>query len=198
MKNALIIFIKNPQAGKVKTRLAASLGAEKALEIYLDLLQHTRRAALELTAKRYLFYSDFVDEKDEWQAADFFKKAQVGIDLGERMKNAFSEVLPGHEKAVIIGSDLPGMTGEILAEAFSKLDHADFVIGQAEDGGYYLLGMKEFQPAVFQEISWSTPLVFEQTIHHIQRLGSFSLLPVLADIDTAADWERFKDHACFD
>ncbi|MEK7255123.1 MAG: TIGR04282 family arsenosugar biosynthesis glycosyltransferase, partial [Bacteroidota bacterium] len=198
MKNALLIFIKNPRLGKVKTRLAATLGAENALKIYLALLERTRQAALQVAADKYLFYSDFVDETDEWRAADFLKKIQRGNDpeysgqaLGERMANAFAEVLPAHEKAIIIGSDLPGLTGEILADAFAKLDHADFVIGQAEDGGYYLLGMKEFQPAVFQEISWSTPLVFEQTIERILSLGkSFATLPVLPDIDTAEDWER--------
>ncbi len=95
-ENALLITMKNPVKGRVKTRLAATAGEERALEIYLALLAHTRDVAQQVEAERYLFYSDFVDENDGWSGRYFTKKMQSSGDIGERMANCFAETLPNH------------------------------------------------------------------------------------------------------
>ncbi|MBK6998112.1 MAG: TIGR04282 family arsenosugar biosynthesis glycosyltransferase [Lewinellaceae bacterium] len=190
MKNTLLIFIRNPQLGKVKTRLAQTLGDEEALRIYQILLKKTRSAALACEAERYLFYSDFVDEQDDWAPAFFQKKIQHRGDLGARMESAFQQTFEsGAKKVIIIGSDCPELSGETLQQAFDLLDTADFVLGPVPDGGYYLLGMKALESSVFHNIEWSTETVRAKTIEKILAVGkSYALLPILSDVDTEEDW----------
>lgn len=190
--NILLLFIKNPERGKVKTRIAATAGEERAFQIYSELLRHTRALAQQVHARRWLFYSDFVDTNDDWQASDFEKMVQQGTDLGERMQGAFRQAFAaGATKVVIIGSDCAALTAELVEAAFQQLDHTSFVIGPALDGGYYLLGMNQFYPEVFDNIAWSTEKVLAATLERIQSLGhNYSLLPVLSDIDYESDWEQ--------
>lgn len=189
---ALLTFIKNPEKGKVKTRLAATVGEDMALKIYLELLRHTKEIASQVPAQRFVFYSQFIDINDQWSTSDFIKKLQHGEDLGEKMSNAFKEVLQNSGKAVIIGSDCASLTSSIIKEAFRLLDQSDFVLGPAMDGGYYLLGMKKFHPEVFQDIIWSTENVASDTIQKFDTLGkSYSLLPLLSDIDYEEDWKKY-------
>ena len=190
MKNTLLIFIRNPQLGKVKTRLARTLGDEEALRIYGLLLEKTRIAALDCQAHRWLFYSDFVPEKDDWSKQDFQKSIQSAGDLGERMEAAFRMAFESQaQKVLIIGSDCPTLSGEILNQAFDLLDTADVVIGPVPDGGYYLIGMNKIEPTLFKDIEWSTASVREKTIEKIVAASkSYALLPLLTDIDTEADW----------
>lgn len=189
---ALLIFIKNPEKGKVKTRLARTVGKDKALQIYLALLGHTRNIALSLEVERYLFYSNFVDKQDAWSNEGFQKEVQQGQGLGERMTNAFKMVFENHSKVVIIGSDCASLNSEIVKKAFEKLDNFPFVIGPAIDGGYYLLGMNTFQATVFENIEWSTEAVFPETIKKIEDLEqTYYLLPELSDIDFEEDWKKF-------
>jgi uncharacterized protein len=185
----LLIFIRNPQLGKVKTRLARTMGDTEALRIYKILLERTRCAAAGVSAERWLYYSDFIPTKDEWPETDFYKKIQHPGDLGERMESAFREALAtGAKKALIIGSDCPELSGELLQQAFDALDHADFVIGPTPDGGYYLLGMKQMESSVFHDIEWSTASVRNTTIEKIRAAGlSCAELPVLSDLDTEED-----------
>ncbi len=192
--NTLLIFIRNPQLGKVKTRLARTLGDEEALRIYHVLLEKTRTAALGIQAERWLFYSDFIEKNDDWPEADFSKKTQANGDLGERMEHAFRMAFEaGAEKVVIIGSDCPELTGALLQVAFGKLEGTDFVLGPVPDGGYYLLGMKELESSVFRDIAWSTETVRARTLEKIQAAGkSCALLPVLSDVDTEEDWRAFQ------
>jgi uncharacterized protein len=193
MQDALIIFIKNAELGKVKTRLAATLGDEKALDIYKELLSLTQKITLQVDCQRYLYYSNFIDVKDDFSESDFTKRVQIGENLGERMSNAFTEVLTNHSKAVIIGSDCAELQGEILSGAFADLAAHDFVLGAAEDGGYYMLGMKEAQPEVFANIEWSTDEVFTKTIENIKQLEkSVAFSPTLSDLDNEADWLKVK------
>ncbi|MBC7776555.1 MAG: TIGR04282 family arsenosugar biosynthesis glycosyltransferase [Phycisphaerae bacterium] len=194
MKNILLVFIRNPQLGKVKTRLARTLGDEEALRIYHILLKKTRATALACKAERWLFYSDFITENDEWLRSDFQKKIQHTGDLGERMDEAFKMAFgAGAEKVAIIGSDCPDLTGELLQQAFDLLDSTDFVVGPASDGGYYLIGMKALEPSVFQGIQWSTETVREKTLEKIRVTGkSCALLPMLLDVDTEEDWRRWR------
>ncbi len=190
--NALLIFIKNPELGKAKTRLAATVGDERALAIYMELLKHTRKIAEETTADRLLFYSKFIDTKDEWVADKFQKQLQIKGGLGEKMQAAFQFALQKYDKAVIMGSDCASLTPEIVAEAFQKLDEVPYVVGPAKDGGYYLLGMRQFSPSLFENIAWSTEEVLPTTLARIEALNeSYHLLPELSDIDYEEDWLKY-------
>jgi uncharacterized protein len=192
MANALIIFIKNPALGRVKTRLAKTVGDEKALEIYLELTEITRKNAKILRGvNRSVFYSDFYNRHDDWSNTAFQKHVQSGNDLGERMYNAFSAMLKTNEKAVIIGSDCPTLTTKIIESAFEQLDTHDFVVGPSTDGGYYLLGFgqKNLSDAVFKNMDWSTETVLPTTLKRIEALEkTVFLLPELTDVDEEKDW----------
>ncbi len=192
MSRHVIIFIRNPQLGKVKTRLAATVGDERALDVYRKLLTITREAALGAQCDRYLFYAEHPDQKDDWDTVFFKKREQKGRELGERMLNAFVEVFGlGAKRAVIIGSDCPEMRAGIIDDAFSALETADVVIGPATDGGYYLLGMKKIVPELFHDKQWSTSTVLSSTLSDAERLGlRVHLLPPLSDLDDEADLIR--------
>jgi hypothetical protein len=188
-KKALILFTKNPELGKVKTRLAKTIGNENALEIYKNLLQHTKEIALKVNADKFLFYSNEINQNDQWENAIFNKKLQSGDDLGIRMKTAFSEVFAlGYTSVCIIGSDCYELNSEIVTTAFDSLKQNDFVVGPTFDGGYYLLGMNKINNRVFEEVSWSTETVFETTISRINETkSSVFILEKLTDIDKEKD-----------
>ncbi len=191
-EDALLVFIKNPEAGKVKTRLARSVGAESALAIYRALLTHTRQTALTLPVRRLLFYSSFVDQQDDWPADHFEKHLQQGYDLGARMDQAFRLALANASRAVLIGSDCASLTPAIIRQAFSRLRSYDYVLGPALDGGYYLIGMRRPSPTLFTGIRWSTSTVLQETLTKIEKLGKrYFLLPALSDIDTLEDWQEY-------
>jgi rSAM/selenodomain-associated transferase 1 len=191
MSRGLIIFVKNPEPGKVKTRLAKSIGEEAALEIYSRLLLYTKAITSKVVASRFLFYSSRVDEQDDWDPHVYEKRVQSGLDLGERMASAFSAVLKEVDQAVIIGSDCLELTAGIIDKAFSTLKRKDAVIGPARDGGYYLLGIKQFHPELFAGKQWSTSTVYPYTIADLRALGlSYTTLPVLSDIDDVDDLKR--------
>ncbi len=189
---ALLLFVRNPEKGKVKTRLAQDLGDDKALEIYLELLNITRAVAVTVPAERFLFYSNFIPQSDDWPEVQFQKHLQATGDLGARMEAAFQLALETHQKAVIIGSDCPELSPAIIEQAFAQLDDFDAVLGPANDGGYYLLGLKTVIPDVFREMVWSTELVLAETLARLDAAGkSYALLPELSDVDHAEDWERY-------
>lgn len=189
MKRGLIIFIRNPELGKVKTRLAKRIGDDAALDVYRRLLCRTRLTAEAIAGERFLFYADQVSYNDDWNQATFAKHLQYGDDLGERMRNAFELAFDqGCSQAVIIGSDCPGIDSELVESAFAQLTEQDVVVGPATDGGYYLLGMTRPHAELFQGKSWSTPAVFAQTMEDIKTLGlRCSRLPALTDVDEEAD-----------
>ena len=122
MTSALIIFVKNPVLGKVKTRLADALGEENALMIYQKLLQHTCLITTNIFADKYVFYSEYINHNDLWKNEVYKKELQYGNDLGERMKNAFEMLFQrGYKEVVIIGSDCYELTEEIIMNAFDQL-----------------------------------------------------------------------------
>ncbi len=122
MKSALIIFARNPVLGKVKSRLAATLGEEKALLIYKALLTHTHNISIKLSADKFIFYEDYINDDDLWENHIYKKFLQQGDDLGSRMKNAFSYLFEKkYEKIVIIGSDCYELSMDIIIEAFNLL-----------------------------------------------------------------------------
>jgi uncharacterized protein len=189
LNNLLFIFYRNPELGKVKTRLAKTVGDEKALAIYLKLVSHTRAICQDLPLNKVVYYSHFVDTEDAWSGSHFQKKIQRGNDLGKKMQNAFAEGFKnGYQSICIIGTDCFELTAEIIEQAFDQLKNHDTVIGRANDGGYYLLGMKKPVPEIFQNKNWSTDSVAKDTINDFKRLGlSFATLPPLTDIDEEKD-----------
>ncbi|HKK46628.1 MAG TPA: TIGR04282 family arsenosugar biosynthesis glycosyltransferase [Balneolaceae bacterium] len=190
--NVLLIFVKNPEEGEVKTRLAETIGDRRALNVYQRLLSITREISDQLTCSRQVWYSKFIPAAGFWDTGNYTKHLQKGSNLGERMKNAFSEAFAGgYHKAVIIGSDCADLKQQIIEVAFDLLDDNDVVIGPSKDGGYYLLGMSQLYSGLFENISWSTAAVFEQTSKIADQLGlSRALLPVLNDIDTEEDLRK--------
>lgn len=192
MNQALLIFIKNAEKGKVKTRLAATMGNDMALKIYIELLNYTRKITSAVDANRLLFYSNFIEEEDAWDSAEFQKSKQAGENLGARMQQAFEQAFQTNDKVLIIGSDCATLTSALINQAFQALEEHPFVLGPATDGGYYLLGMNSFQPSVFEGIEWSTASVAQETIKRFEALGkSYQLLPELSDIDLEEDWKKY-------
>jgi uncharacterized protein len=194
LENALIIFARNPVLGKVKTRLASTVGNEKALAIYHSLLTYTAGITSMVHCDKYVFYADGVSKQDSWDDTVFSKKEQEGNDLGERMQLAFHSIFEkGYKKVVIIGTDCFELTETILEKAFASLDSYNAVIGPSADGGYYLLGMNKYYPFLFADKSWSTDTVFKGTITDLSAHDiPYFTLPVLHDIDTEADWNQYQ------
>jgi len=190
-KEVVLVFQRNEVLGKVKTRLAAGVGEEQAMEIYRYLLNKTYLALKEITVPVTTYFSEFIPENPIYSAEN--KLVQVGGDLGERMKNAFAAHLEtGMEKVVLIGTDCPSLEGIHLVQAFEALEHSDLVLGPARDGGYYLIGMKRRADFLFEGITWSSELVLSQTLTLAAEQGLHSsLLPILEDIDSLEDWERY-------
>jgi len=193
--NLLVVFAKNPELGKVKTRLAKTVGDKKALEIYLKLLEHTYAVADKTFADKAIFYSDKIEEFDILDYYKFPKFLQKGDDLGERMDRAIGEAFgQRYEKVVIIGSDCYDLTSEIVEDAFKLLDDHNVVIGPAFDGGYYLLGMDRHYSHLFKDKKWSTPDVLLDTILDTKKLKlSYTLLPTLTDVDEEKDLGALRD-----
>ena len=188
-KKLLIIFVKNPLLGKAKTRLAATIGDEKALEIYKRLLKRTVEITHNLPFDKAVFYSEFIDNQDVWDNNVYQKRLQVQGDLGEKMLTAIKqEFAKGYDSICIIGSDCYDLNAVIIDSAFQILDKKEAVIGVSEDGGYYLLGMNNLLPAFFENKKWSTETVAKDTIKDFVKANlSYGKLPVLNDIDNEGD-----------
>jgi rSAM/selenodomain-associated transferase 1 len=194
---ALVIFIRFPRPGKVKSRLARTLGPEKATVFYQlctqQIIRELDRAPGELN--KYLSYSNNSD-KDEirhWVGSRFRLIPQVEGDLGQRLEQSLRGLLQGGSgKVIIMASDVPDLSTDIMNDAVSVLDNHDLVIGPCNDGGYYLIGMKKPHGELLKGISWSTDKVLEQTlaIADKQGLSIFSLI-TLRDIDTGEDMKEW-------
>ncbi|ADF54493.1 TIGR04282 family arsenosugar biosynthesis glycosyltransferase [Zunongwangia profunda] len=193
-KNLLLIFTRNPEFGKVKTRLARDIGHQAALDIYKFLLAHTAKICTPLDTEKAVYYSEEIPNNDLWNATVFQKKKQIGEDLGERMQNAFAEGFNlGYSKIIIIGSDLYDIETKDLEQAFKVLNNHEIVIGPAEDGGYYLLGMKQLHPKLFKNKNWGTATVLQDTINELKK-SNYKLLEKRNDVDLYSD---IKDHPAF-
>ena len=193
MKNLIMIFVKNPIPGKVKTRLAQTLGNDKALKIYLYLLKYTREITKNLESDKVVFYSDFIEKQDLWDTQIFQKALQTGTSLGDRMYNAFVHAFDkGYQNVLIIGSDCLELNQAHLNDAFQALKKQEVVLGPAKDGGYYLLGMNKLQRKIFENKNWSTATVFKDTLHDLKTSQTpYYLLPALSDVDYEEDLKDF-------
>ncbi len=188
---AVLLFAKAPRLGRVKTRLAAEVGEEAALQLYREI---GARVAASVAARHALTVwhdpPDAQEDMREWLGAHRYLP-QDGGDLGERLSRAFTRhFAEGEGPVIVIGADAPGVSGATVAEAERRLRDHDAVIGPAADGGYYLLGLRAPSPSVFEGIPWSTDQVFSVTVARCRACHlRLEVLPVLRDLDTAADLE---------
>jgi rSAM/selenodomain-associated transferase 1/rSAM/selenodomain-associated transferase 2 len=194
--NSILIFVRNPKIGEVKTRLAKTTSEKFALGFYKSCAENIIRKIKKIPQlNQFIFYSSKEDKDDviKWLGSNYFFSAQEGNDLGSRMKSAFEKVFStGTQKVIIIGSDIPDLSAEIINKAFAYLDGSDVVIGSSKDGGFYLLGMKKMYAELFEGIEYSTAKVFSETLSRIKELKlSCKLLPELQDIDTEEDLIRW-------
>jgi uncharacterized protein len=194
MRNALLIFVKNPAMGKVKTRLAKTIGDYNSLKIYQHLLYHTMEITYELDMDKFLYYNEFIPTRDEWPPMHYQKELQKGSHLGEKMNNAFKQAFDeGYKKAVLIMPDCPKMTDTIIEKAFKVLDTNDCVLGPTNDDGFYLIGMKAYYPEIFKDKTYETATLYNDTVQAIERAGkSFFKLPTLVDVDMEEDLGKLK------
>lgn len=193
-KEALIIFVKKPEIGRVKTRLAESIGDERALAVYHKLLERTLAVTQPLAMDKFVYYTPEIVHDDLWNDDLYFKALQAEGDLGQKMQTAFEERFEaGYRQVCIIGSDCYQLSSQILEQAFEELSQHDVVIGPSSDGGYYLLGMKKLIPSLFTHKPWSSEKVLEQTVADIkqQQLSCF-LLPELTDVDREEDLKTME------
>ena len=192
-KDNLILFIKCPDRGQVKSRLAGSVGDERARTLYRffveDLLDTL--TGQEIRLRLYFEPHDAKDDISKWLGSRYDLLPQRGRDLGEKMRQAFEETFQqGCRSALLIGSDVPDLPVIILREGFDALSVHDAVLGPSMDGGYYLIGFRDetFRPEIFEGIPWSTNAVFQKTLEQFISLGDMvHLLPVWRDIDVIED-----------
>ncbi len=186
-KDLLIIFTRNIVLGQCKTRLAKTIGNQKALEIYRFLVQHTVNISREIEVDKWVFYSEHPEEKDLFDNLFYKKFSQLGADLGIRMHNAFNAGFDeGYERIIIIGSDIYDLDSRDLETAFSELESHEYVLGPAQDGGYYLLGMKKRTTGIFENKAWGTDTVLEDTLNDLQS-EDVKLLEKRNDVDIYED-----------
>lgn len=185
----LILFVKHPVAGQTKTRLAASIGHPKALAAYQEMLQHLRSVARETQRAVAVFYGNQIPDHDLWQEAGWPRLLQSGATLGDRMNGAFAwGQAQGYQRMVLVGSDIPGVDAPLLEQAFAQLQTHGAVLGPANDGGYYLIGLHGPDAQIFDDLPWSTPEVLRLTQQRLTEAGlSYAWLPEQQDVDTVED-----------
>lgn len=189
-KKAVILFIKYPEEGKVKTRLASTTNDKFAVDIYRAISENVF-CELDKLGKDidvFIFYSaiDNAEKITSWVGKAFNYKVQTGLDLGEKMSNSFEDVFSrNYLSAIIIGSDVPEITSNVIIDAFNNLENHDIVISPSDDGGYSLLGINNMHKELFQNIRWSSKHVLNETMEIINNKKlKLSLLESLVDIDT--------------
>ncbi|MFD2726952.1 TIGR04282 family arsenosugar biosynthesis glycosyltransferase [Hyunsoonleella rubra] len=185
-KNLVIVFVKNIKLGKVKTRLAKTIGNQGAFEVYKELVDITEKATSEVEADKRIYFSDAVLDT-KW--VGFEKFVQQGEDLGVRMKNAFTKGFEhGYQRIVLIGSDLPDIDASHIYNGLKALEHSETVFGPAIDGGYYLIGLSKIHDCVFENKPWSQSILLQETLNELKSKSiTFSILGTLNDIDTFED-----------
>lgn len=190
--DSIIIFLRYPEIGEVKTRLAKTTSSEFAVKFYKICAEYLIKIIKQYSnINKFVFYSNKLDREKiiKWLGGKLFYAYQEGDDLGIRMKNAFEKVFSiGSKKVIIIGTDIPDITKELINNTFSLLEINDVVIGPSDDGGYYLLGLKQMYNELFEGIEYSTSSVLLETLIRIKNLNlKYHLLPILPDIDTEED-----------
>ena len=191
VKEQLIVFLKAPRPGTVKTRIAQTAGAGRACAIYLELIKAVLSGIGSLKQVELRFApDDAAAEIRPWLRPDWTARPQGEGDLGVRLTGAFTSAFAsGAERVVIIGSDCPEVKAADIRTAWRELKTHDLVVGPAVDGGYWLIGLRAPQAEVFHNITWSSDQVLAQTLAQAKLQGlRIQLLRILADIDAEEDW----------
>ncbi len=206
MDIATVVMSKVPLPGYTKTRLMPGLTPEECADFQRSCLRDLSQTVITLGWPAYLYYwapEQKEDRLSDWRDSEWWgfdadiyahiaMRNQHGRDLGERMYQAAREVLGEREAVLFLGSDLPYMPAQILVEASAQLDANDVVLGPAEDGGYYLLGIKQAHAFLFEDMLWGSSEVLANTLDRIKKNGlSYKLLMPGRDIDT---WEDLQDY----
>lgn len=193
----ILIFVKEPVPGRVKTRLAAEIGADAAASVYRRCVERTleRLSVLREEIKLYVEPADAVDRIRQWLGSDWPMLPQRGVALGERLTDATDRTFAeGVSRVVVVGTDSPWIDRDRVEKAFLNLERADLVLGPASDGGYYLVGLAKSAPGLFRGIAWSTSRVLNQTLAKARASGmTVSLLPEGYDIDRLTDLQRWME-----
>lgn len=199
-ENCLVIFVRNPEKGKVKTRIAEKFGEEKTLELYKNFVKDILERTASDSYKTRVFVwppgSDVHLMKTFGKTYEY--RHQKGGDLGKRMYHAFVDTFAeGFEKVILIGSDIPQIDCSMIEEGFYKLEKSDAVIGPATDGGYYLIGFHKdkLSEDVFKEIEWGEKSVYRETIDKLSILR-YSTVESMSDIDYYEDLINFYKTEC--
>lgn len=210
MYERLIVFTRFPEPGKTKTRLIPTLGEKGASDLQRQMTEHIIATASKTNRRQGLTIEVRHEGGStalmrEWLGSQFSYLPQGPGDLGQRMARAFEAAFRDSKKAaVIVGSDIPGISTDIIQQAFEGLQNNDLVLGPARDGGYYLIGIKNTIPAetydrLFDGLNWGSGDVLSQTLQIARRSGlNFILLEPLTDVDRPADlqvWHESKDQA---
>lgn len=188
LKNKLGVFLKLPRAGEVKTRLVPPLTPEIAASLYGAFLEDLFTRLAKLKSLEITVFHESGSPADFASIAPARSRfvVQTGDSLGERLDNAFAELLAGGGRAVIIGSDSPDIPIQHIRRAHQKLKHRDVAIGPAADGGYYLIGLRAPAPGLFRDINWSSSTVFAETLRAVETHElTLALLPLWYDVDSA-------------
>ncbi|MHA2352514.1 MAG: TIGR04282 family arsenosugar biosynthesis glycosyltransferase [Candidatus Thorarchaeota archaeon] len=195
----IFIMMKYPEVGKVKARLAQSIGEEAATELYRAFIQDTLTTVQSLDTPYHIavYPPESQERFSKWLGPSYQYFHQQGVNLGKRLRNGFTTMYSkGYQQVIALASDSPDLPIEILQEAVSSLQTYKAVIGPASDGGYYLIGFSRdlFISEVFEDISWSTATVFQETLSRIESLTSkVHVLPEWADIDIKSDLQKFYE-----
>jgi len=199
VSRAAVFFAKEPRPGTVKTRMGSRLDPEGCAGLASALILDTADLLRQITdVCRILCYapSDSLQTLEELVGSDFVFVPQSEGDLGKRMEMAFEWAFQqAHSKVIIIGADSPAVPAGWIEEAFDSLDEKDVVLGPTLDGGYYLIGLKSLQPALFHGVAWSTESVLATTLDKVTELDvSLHLLSPWSDLDYPEDLDFFKTH----
>ena len=197
LDSGLIFFMKYPERGLVKNRLAEELGDDLTVRLYsnfvLDVLETCQMVEAE-TIIAYSISNNMKNKKLFWNG-EFKDFPQKGDDPGKKIFNAMSEASKmGYKKCVVIGTDSPDLPAAVIGEAFEMLNECDAVIGPGSDGGYYLLGLAQdkIDPKIFEKIKWGSPSVFEDIHRNIKKCGLTNhVLPEWDDIEDINDLKRY-------
>jgi uncharacterized protein len=195
IRPTILVFLKYPKAGQVKTRLAKDIGAVEAMRVYENLVAH-QLAQIPTSWNVEIYYHGTEDEKEmlNWLGSGYNYFPQVDGDLGVKLESAFAESFSrGARVCIAIGGDCPYLGEEILIRAVQILEVGDMVIGPATDGGYYLIGMPRFLKGIFDNVEWSCDETLRMTIRNIENKSfKYQLINELEDVDDLESYQRAK------
>lgn len=188
-----MIFMRNLKPGNSFFNPETAAEDEALTKKYKLLQERALAATSTLDCDKAVFYSEYLEHEDAWKRARYQQHLQYGLELGEKIENAFVLAFKrGYEKVILIGSECYDLTPGLLAGAFSALDESNVVLGPSSEGGYYLLGMKKLHSQLFKGKLWGQGDVLLDTILDMENLGlSYHLLETLNDISEVQGAESY-------